>query len=98
YREGEQKDLLALLLWEIRRRGYPLLQSFAHEAQGGGQGGKAVTAGERGGVEESARKPDRFLYMRVDGFGELLEVTFLERALGPDGENGLRAIQSEERR
>jgi len=28
YREGEQHDLLALLLWEIRRRGYPLLQSF----------------------------------------------------------------------
>ena len=28
YREGEQKDVLALLLLEIRRRGYPLLQSF----------------------------------------------------------------------
>ena len=28
YREGEQHDLLALLLSEIRRRGYPLLQSY----------------------------------------------------------------------
>ena len=28
YREGEQRDLLGLLLSEIRRRGYPLLQSY----------------------------------------------------------------------